>query len=104
MAGGENQSAQTRGGRMKFWSLGLVALVLGLAFFGDRGVLHFIKLSNQKAMIAAELEQVEKQNSGLRQEIAMLRGDRHYIERLARTELGMVRDDELVFQFAEKPR
>ena len=60
-----------------------------------------LKLNSQKDSLAAKVSAVEEQNEQLRAEITSLRSDRRYIERVARTELGMVRDDELVFQFAD---
>jgi cell division protein FtsB len=42
---------------------------------------------------------MEEINSALRQEIKSLRSDRRYIEDIARRELGMVKADELVYQF-----
>jgi cell division protein FtsB len=98
MAGSPAQASRS-GGRLNLWPLALVALLLGFALFGDRGLLHLLKLSGQKADLAAKLAQVEEQNEALRGEITSLRSDRRYIERVARLELGMVRDDELVFQF-----
>jgi cell division protein FtsB len=73
---------------------------MGFALFGDRGVLHLMQLHQQRDLLAQDLLQIEQQNSALRKEITALRSDRRYIERVARTELGMVREDELVFQFA----
>ena len=84
---------------LRLLPLGLVLVILGFAFLGARGVLFLLKISEQKAALIAELEEVNNLNSSLSAEIRALRNDRHYIERLARTELGMVRDDELVFQF-----
>lgn len=104
MNGDENHSAQERIRLLKFWPLTLVALLLGIALFGDRGVLHYLKLNRQKAEILTELDQIERLNRTLRNEISALKNDRRYIERLARTELGMVREDELVFQFTSKTR
>jgi cell division protein FtsB len=77
-----------------------VALILGFAVFGERGILHMLKLSGQKAVLAQKISEAETQNEELRGEITALRSDRRYIERIARTELGMVRDDELIFQFS----
>ncbi len=99
MMGSPAQASRPDGGRLNLWPLALVALILGFALFGDRGVLHMLKLSGQKAELTQTLAEFKAQNEGLRVEIASLRGDRRYIERIARTELGMVRDDELVFQF-----
>lgn len=102
MAGSPVQASRPGGGRINLWPLALVALILGFALFGDRGILHMWKLSGQKATLAEAITEVETQNEGLRAEIQALRGDRRYIERIARTELGMVRDDELVFQFSDR--
>ena len=45
----------------------------------------------------------QAQARALRTEIQALHSDRRTIERIARTELGMVREDELVFQFRSRP-
>ena len=103
MAGGETPTGKSGQSRLNLWPLGLVVLILGFAFLGDRGVLLLLKMTQQKATLVAELETVNSQNDRLRHEIAALRDDRRYIEKIARTELGMVRDDELVFQFANQP-
>ena len=101
MVGSPAQTSRPDGGRLNLWPLALVALILGFALFGDRGILHMLKLSGQKTVLSQKLVDFETQNEELRVEISALRSDRRYIERIARTELGMVRDDELVFQFAD---
>ncbi len=102
MAGSPAQASRPDGGRHNLWPLALVALILGFAFMGDRGILHMLKLNSQKEALEREIAEFEAQNGQLREEITLLRGDRRYIERVARTELGMVRDDELVFQFSDR--
>ncbi|WP_051361018.1 septum formation initiator family protein [Desulfuromonas sp. TF] len=81
------------------WPLLLVLLLLGMALFGDKGILRAIQFNRQKASLQAELQRMEEINSALRQEIKSLRSDRRYIEDIARRELGMVKADELVYQF-----
>jgi len=102
MVGDPAQTSRPVGGRLSFWPLALIAVILGFALFGERGILHMLKLSGQKASLEEKIAEFEVQNDELRMEIAALRGDHHYIERIARTELGMVRDDELVFQFSDR--
>lgn len=102
MAGSPAIASSPDGGRFNFWPLLLVVVILGFAFLGDRGILHMIKLTNQKTVLETKLADVNARNEKLREEIDSLRNDRRYIEKIARTELGMVRDDELVFQFADK--
>ena len=57
-------------------------------------------------LLRAELEELRDSNEELVQEIARLkteidslRSDTHYVERIARDELGMARPEEFVFQF-----
>ncbi len=102
MAGSPAPASRPDGGRHNVWPLALVALILGFALFGDRGILHMLKLSNQRAELVDKINKFEAQNEQLRIEISALKNDRKYIERVARTELGMVRDDELVFQFQDR--
>lgn len=99
MVGSSAQASRPDEGRINLWPLAVVVLIFGFALFGDRGILDMMKLANQKDALAQTVAEVEAQNEVLRAEIVALKGDRHYIERIARTELGMVRDDELVFQF-----
>jgi cell division protein FtsB len=83
----------------------LALLLLGFALFGDRGILRALQASRQKSTLQEEVRQLESINAELRQEIESLRNDRRYLEAIARKELGMVKDDELVYQFrsAQKP-
>lgn len=102
MAGSPAQASHPDGGRLNLWPLALIVLILGFALFGERGILNMLQLSGQKAELVGQIEDLEAQNETLRMEISALRNDRHHIERIARTELGMVRDDELVFQFSDR--
>jgi cell division protein FtsB len=102
MAGSPAPASRPDGGRHNVWPLALVALILGFALFGDRGILHMLQLSKQKTELVARIGEFEAQHEQLRSEISALKNDRSYIERVARTELGMVRDDELVFQFQDQ--
>jgi cell division protein FtsB len=88
--------------RLPLWPLGAIAVVFLFALFSNRGVLHIFKLKKQQAELQQQLAQVEGVNAGLRKEIISLNTDRHHLERLARSQLGMVRDDEVVYQFASK--
>jgi len=77
----------------------LALLLLGFALFGDRGILRALQAGRQKAALQEEVRQLEAVNAELRREIESLRNDRRYLEAIARKELGMVKDDELVYQF-----
>lgn len=60
--------------------------------------------------LSKELAEVQSENADLRRDIQELRGavqhlrqDPKAIERIARDELGLVRPNELVFQFPRRP-
>ena len=98
------QPADATSRRIPWWSLAIVVVVLTFALFGDRGILHLFKQKRQQADLQQQLAEVEEVNAGLRKEIASLSADRRHLERLARSQLGMVREDEVVYQFANKDR
>ena len=89
--------------RIPLWALLIVALLFGMALFGEKGVLRALQASRQKDQLQAQVEQLEAANAALRKEIDALRNDRQTIENLARKELGMVKDGELVYQFRNHP-
>lgn len=96
------QPAVSASRRVPWWSVGVIVVMCAFALFGDRGILHIFKLKHQQDNLQQQLAQVDEVNAGLRKEIASLSADRHHLERLARSQLGMVRDDEVVYQFASK--
>jgi cell division protein FtsL len=77
----------------------VILLLLGLAIFGQRGVLRALQLNRQKIVLEAQVKELEENNAALRQEIEALRSDARTIEAIARRELGMVKEDEVVYQF-----
>jgi cell division protein FtsB len=105
MANMTTKPAETTSGRSFPWGLvGVVAIMLGFAMFGNRGILHIFKLKRQQAALEEQLAQIETVNNGLRREINSLSTDRNHLERMARSQLGMVREDEVVYQFGSKLR
>jgi len=81
------------------WSLLFLLLLLGVAVFGENGVLRAMQAKAQGDALAEDIRRLEEENTALRQEIEALRSDRKYLEDIARKDLGMVKDDELVYQF-----
>jgi cell division protein FtsB/cell division protein DivIC len=83
--------------------LGIILLILGAALFGEKGVLHMLQARRQKTSLEQRIAENHAVNEGLKKEIERLQADRTYIEVLARRELGMVRDGEVVYQFPAAP-
>jgi len=77
-----------------------VFLIMGLlTFFGERGILHFFRLKRELTRIREENQRVEEENQKLREEVKRLQQEKRYIEEIARKELGMVKEGEVIYQF-----
>jgi cell division protein FtsL len=75
-------------------------LLIGiLTFFGEKGILHLIKIRKELYRIEQENKRLEEENKKLSEEIRRLKQDKRYIEEIARKELGMVKEDEIIYQF-----
>jgi len=88
------------------WLLPLGLLLFAIVFVPLR-ILEAEGLPRYRAL-RAELQQTRDNNARLRREVVelqrrvvRLREDPEAIERIARDEIGMLRRDELVFQFSE---
>ena len=78
----------------------ILCLILGLlTFFGDKGVLHLMRLQRELNRIKAETRKIEGENQKLREEVTRLQKEKRYIEEIARKELGMVKEGEIIYQF-----
>lgn len=102
MSSAEGSPSSSAPRKTPVWPILLLVLLLGLALFGDKGILKAIQFNRQKGDLQAELQRLEEINRSLRQEIESLRSDRRTIEDIARRELGMVKADELVYQFPSR--
>ncbi len=68
-------------------------------FFGDKGILHLLRLQKELARIKEANMKIEEENRKLREEVRRLRFEKRYIEEIARKELGMVKEGEIIYQF-----
>ena len=75
-------------------------LILGFfTFFGDKGILHLLRLRKEFARIKEVNIKIEEENRKLKEEVRRLRYEKRYIEEIARKELGMVKEGEIIYQF-----
>jgi len=65
----------------------------------EQGLPRYRRLRAEVAELRDSNEELVREIAHLKAEIEALRGDPSYVERIARDELGMVRADEVVFQF-----
>jgi len=75
-------------------------LILGsLTFFGEKGIFNLLRLRKEVVRIKEKNSQLEGENQRLKEEIKRLQSDKRYIEEIARKELGMVKEGEIIYQF-----
>ena len=97
VAAGESLLAPWRT-RLLNYALGFVTIVLVVdALVGDKGLLDTIRASRQYAQLSASLAGTRQENARLRDQIRRLREDPSAIESLAREELGLMREGEMLF-------
>ncbi len=78
----------------------ILSLILGLlTFFGDKGGLNLLRLQKELNRIKDDNRKIEEENLKLREEVRRLQNEKRYIEEIARKELGMVKDGEIIYQF-----
>ena len=75
-------------------------LLLGV-LFGSHGPLELLRLGKEKTRLENAIAEQERHNRELRRTVRRLRDDPEYLERLAREEIGLVRPNEVVYQFPE---
>lgn len=80
-----------------------VYLILSF-LLGEMGLLNANTLRKTNLEMHKEVAEMEAENEGLARKINALRTDADTIERLAREELGLVKEGELVYEFFETGR
>ena len=81
-------------------SLILVNLLL-VIIFGDNGWVDYQLLKNEKDRLSVRIEDLNRENLALYREIDRLKNDLKYIENVARQELGVIGENEVIFKFNE---
>ncbi|MGD8882556.1 MAG: septum formation initiator family protein [Desulfobacterales bacterium] len=88
-----------------FLSITVVLLVSLLFFiiFGEHGFIDLNILKKERDQLVEKNEQLSRENLSLSVEIDRLKHDPKYIENIARQELGMVAEDELILKPQKLP-
>lgn len=68
----------------------------------EQGLPRYRNLRQEVRELRASNEELVLEIAELKAEVGALQTDPAYVERIARDELGMVRDEELVFQFPRR--
>ena len=86
--------------KSSFITLLLLGLIVAWLGFGKRGILHLYRMEKKRQASVERIRKVEKENQALIEEIRRLNTDTAYLESVARKELGLVKEDEILFKFS----
>jgi cell division protein FtsB len=79
--------------------LGLIVAWLG---FGEGGFIRLYRMEKERQTHLDRIQDLEKKNRELLEEIERLREDAAYMESLGRRELGLLKDDEVLYRFVKE--
>lgn len=79
-----------------------VTFILYFTIFGERGLLRIYHLNKEKQEVQLRLESLKGENMKLVREVDALKNDRRYLESIARRDFGMVRKNEIIYQFPQR--
>lgn len=77
----------------------LLLLLVATSLMGDRGLLRLYQLHRTRAALIQEIEELTANNAILAEEVRVLRTDPGRVEAIAREDLGLVKPEDLVYEF-----
>jgi len=80
----------------------LLALLIFI-IISDQGLADLRFLKNQRDLLVVENEKLARENKAIRIEIDRLKHDPEYIESIARQDLGMIGEDEIILKPQNSP-
>lgn len=80
-----------------------ITAVFLFTVFGDKGLIDLYRLGHERDGILAQNRTLEGDNRELEKKIMLLKTDKRYIEHVAKTELGMIHRDEVVYKLEPRP-
>ena len=81
-----------------------IILVVSWLAFGDRGFKWVYTMEKERQEYLERIIKLERANQKLRDEIDRLKYDRDYIETQARRELGLLKENEVIYKFNEEEK
>jgi cell division protein FtsB len=88
--------------RMYLIPAGVILFILYFTIFGERGLLRIYHLNQEKEDVQKRAAALQLENDQLKREIEALKSDRRYLESIARKDFGLVRKNEIIYQFPVK--
>ena len=80
------------------------AISLAWLSFGRHGLIELYKMQKEEERCLAILKDLKEKNQLLADEIRRLKEDNTYFESVAREQLGMIKDNEIVYRFKKESK
>ncbi|MDG4476869.1 FtsB family cell division protein [Thiovibrio frasassiensis] len=90
--------------KVLLYSVLIVTVVGAWSVFGPYGALKYYGVANELEEVLAQNDQLRENNTALRQEITKLKKDPVYLEEVARREFGLIKKNEVIYEFPEKKK
>ncbi len=82
----------------------LIVLLLWIVFAPGRGLLYLYQQKKHLAALEAKQLVLIQQNKEIKEAIERLQTDKEYLEQVAREEHGMLKENEIIFDFSKKKK
>ena len=92
----------TSGKKYAILIVGFLVIALSVTIFANGGLLRIYYLYQQKERLERINLELKEKNRELAGEVESLKNNRVYLENLARQELGLVKEGDVVFQFEKE--
>lgn len=79
--------------------LGCVFCIVIYSCLGERGLMNVLSMRTELHKIQHNNKSLEQENESLKEYSCLLKNDTHYIEKIAREELGLLKSGEVVYFF-----
>ena len=71
--------------------------MLSFLVFGEWGLLHYRRLAEERRLLEERSQALQRENELLREKIYRITKDDRYLEKVAREDLGLAREGEMIF-------
>jgi len=80
----------------------ILLVLVSITVFGQRGLLHMTRLKEELKRFEVSNQKLQEENTALKKEIEQLKNDRRHLEDLARDQLGLAKENELIYDLKKK--
>lgn len=79
----------------------LVPIVAWLAF-GEQGLIHLYRIEMERQAYVDRIHQLTQEKQALMEEVQRLKTDMKHIESVARKELNLIKENEIIYRFKKE--